>query len=79
MLKIGYKFKNFEECSGYLGEDNLVAISFLPQILFYAKNKIQPVFIYERDGSPGKLVCYYLKSPESAEVKRKWDATKTNK
>ena len=78
-MKIGYKFKDFEECSGYLGEENLIAISFLPQILFYAKNKIQPVYIDERKDSPGKLVCYYLKSPESAEIKREWDANKTNK
>jgi len=76
VLPIGYKFKNFDECSGYLGKDNLVAISYIPQILFYTKNKVQPVYIDERKDSPGKLVCYYLKSDESAEAKRKWDATK---
>ena len=76
MFKIGYKFKDYEECSSYLGESNLVAISFIPQILFYTKNKVQPVYIAEREDSPGKLVCYYLKSAESKEAKRKWDATR---
>jgi hypothetical protein len=79
VFTIGYKFKDLDECANYLGRENLVAISYLPQILFYSKNKLQPVFIGEREGMPDKLVCYYQKSPESAEIKRKWDATKANK
>lgn len=53
-------------------------IDFLKQLLFYAKCGCQPKFIWEKEGCPGKITGWFLKS-ETIYAKRKWDETRPDK
>ena len=56
------QFKSLEDCIECYGRENLIAIDCLKQILFYTSHGCQPKFIWEKEGEPGKLTCWYLKS-----------------
>lgn len=73
MLKI--KFYSIEEAKTVYGEDSLVAISLLSQIIFYTKNGLQPKFIWESEKEQGKIVAWYHKG-ESELVYKRWQANK---
>lgn len=67
------KFKTLEEAKDCYGEDNLVPIDLIKQIIFYTQRGIQPVYICEseRDDRKGKLVAWFLNS-ETQWVYKKW-------
>lgn len=52
--------KTLEDVKQVYGEDNLIKIVNIKQIVAYAKMQCQPVWINE--GHNGKLVAYYVKS-----------------
>ena len=62
-------FKSLEEAREKYGEDGLVCIVNIKQILAYVKNHVQPVYVDE--GYKGKLVCYFAKE-STKEVFEKW-------
>lgn len=68
---INIKFDNLEEAFECYGRDNLIPIDLIRQQIFYAKHGVQPKFIWEKEGAPGKLTCWYLKS-ETNYVHKKW-------
>lgn len=59
------------------GEENLVPIDFLKQVIFYTSKGIQPVFTCESEKPKrkGQLVCWFLKS-ETQWVYQKWKDNK---
>lgn len=69
------KYNCLEEVKNVYGENNLVKLVNLKQILVYIKT-IQPVFIDE--GYDHKLICYFVKS-ETKECWEKWKASNPNK
>lgn len=77
-MKRKIEFKSLNEAFECYGRDNLIPIDLIKQQIFYAKNGCQPVFIWEKEGSDGKLTCWYLKS-ETMYVYHKWLANRPNK
>lgn len=69
------KFKTLKDVKEVYGEDNLVKIVNIKQILFYAKNGLQPVFIEE--GYKGKLVAYFHK-PSTMMLWKYWLESRPN-
>lgn len=67
------KCKTFEDVKEVYGEDNLVKLCNIKQIVQYAVMKCQPVWIDE--GYDGKLIAYYYK-PETTMA---WEYWKNNK
>lgn len=65
------KFNSLEEAIDCYGRENLIPIDCLTQILFYVKHGCQPKFIWEKEGSPNKMTCWFLKS-ETKFVYKKW-------
>lgn len=64
-------FDSFDEVVEAFGEDNLVAITFMPQIIFYLSNyNIQPVWTIPSDTNEGKVAFYFIK----AETKKPYEA-----
>lgn len=63
------KYKTLDEVKNIYGEDNLVCIVNIKQILAYVKHSLQPVWVDE--GFDGKIICYFLKN-ESKELFQKW-------
>lgn len=66
---------SLEEKINEYGKENLIPISFIKQILFYAKCGCQPVFIWEKENQKGRIICWYLKQ-DTIYAKKKWDETK---
>lgn len=67
------KFKTLEEAKECYGEDSLIPIDFIKQIIFYTQRGVQPVYICEseKDDKKGKLVAWFLNS-ETQWVYKKW-------
>lgn len=64
-------FDSFDEVVEAFGENNLVAITFMPQIIFYLSNyNIQPVWTIPSDTNKGKVAFYFIK----AETKKPYEA-----
>ena len=64
-------FDSFEEVVEAFGEDNLVVITFMPQIIFYLSNfNIQPVWTTTSEVNDNKLAFYFIK----AETKKPYEA-----
>ena len=64
-------FDSFEEVVEAFGEDNLVVITFMPQIIFYLSNfNIQPVWTTPSEVNDNKLSFYFIK----AETKKPYEA-----
>lgn len=59
----------------YGGKENLVPIAFLKQQILYAKFGVQPKFIWEKEGQPGKIVAWYSVA-DTKEVIKEWRKTK---
>lgn len=64
-------FESLDDVFSCYGRGNLVAIDYLPQILFYTRKGCQPVFVYESEVKPGKLSAWFLKA-ETSFVYKKW-------
>ena len=67
------KCKSLEDVYSVYGEENLIKICNIKQIITYATMKCQPVWIDEGYGS--KLIAYYFK-PETTLA---WEYWKNNK
>lgn len=65
------QFRNLDEAIGCYGRGNLIAIDSLKQIIFYTSHGCQPKFVWEKEGSPGRITCWFLKS-ETNYVYKKW-------
>ena len=64
-------FDSFDEVVEAFGEDNLVVITFMPQIIFYLSNfNIQPVWTTPSEVNDNKLAFYFIK----AETKKPYEA-----
>ena len=72
-IKCLIKCKTFEDVKDVDGEDNLIKLCNIKQIVQYAKMKCQPVWIDE--GYDGKLIAYYYKP----ETEKAWNYWKNNK
>ena len=67
------KYKSFEDVKEVYGEDNLIKLCNIKQIVQYAVMKCQPVWIDE--GYDGKLIAYYYKP----ETEKAWNYWRNNK
>ena len=67
------KCKTFEDVKEVYGENNLIKLCNIKQIVQYAVMKCQPVWIDE--GYNGKLIAYYYKP----ETEKAWNYWKNNK
>lgn len=65
------QFNGLEDCFNCYGRENLIAIDYLPQVIFYCKHGCQPKFVYENENKPGKITFWFHKS-ESLYVYNKW-------
>lgn len=65
------QFESLDEAFDCYGKDNLIPISNLQQMIFYAKHGCQPKFIFENELKPGRITCWYFKN-ESEFVYNKW-------
>ena len=64
-------FESLEEAIECYGRENLIPIDNIKQLIFYAKHGCQPRFIWEKEGSNGKITGWDLKS-ETNFVYKKW-------
>lgn len=67
------KCKTFEDVKDVYGENNLIKLCNIKQIVLYAKMNCQPVWLDE--GYDGKLIAYYYK-PETEKAWNYWKAGK---
>ena len=67
--------KTLEEAKECYGEENLIPITFIKQVIFYAKLGVQPVLCWAKENDANRITYWYLKS-ETQFAKRKWDETK---
>jgi hypothetical protein len=67
------KFKTFEDVKQVYGEENLIKLCNLKQIVFYAKMNVQPKWV--GGGYSGKLIGYYFK-PETEMAWKYWKQSK---
>lgn len=65
------KFTSLDEAKKCYGESNLIPITQLKQIIFYARMGCQPKFVWESEKEEGKIVAWYLKQ-ETDYAYRKW-------
>ena len=68
-----FKLETKKDVMDCYGEENLVPIDHIKQIIFYTSRGVQPVFTCESEkkGQKGRLVCWFLKS-EIRWVYEKW-------
>ena len=64
-------FKSLDEVFDCYGRENLVAIDNIKQIIFYAQHGCQPKFVWEKEGTSGKLTAWFMKN-ETSYVYGKW-------
>lgn len=69
------RFETLDEAIDCYGRENLIAIDCIKQIIFYTAHGCQPKFVWEKEGSQGKLTCWFLKN-ETNFVYKKWLANK---
>lgn len=64
-------FDSLEEVFEAFGEDGVIPITFMPQIIFYLSNfNIQPVWTTPSEVNDNKLALYFIK----AETKKPYEA-----
>lgn len=64
-------FDSLEEVFEAFGEDGVIPITFMPQIIFYLNNfNIQPVWTTPSEVNDNKLALYFIK----AETKKPYEA-----
>lgn len=69
------QFNTLEEAIECYGRENLIAIDCIKQIIFYTSHGCQPKFVWEKEGKPGRITCWFLKC-ETAHVYKKWMSKK---
>ena len=71
MLKKTIDFESLNEAINCYGRENLIPIDNIKQCIFYTKHGCQPRFVWEKEGNPGKMTCWFLKA-ETGFVYKKW-------
>lgn len=71
-------FESLDEVVECYGRENIIAIDYIKQIIYYTSHGCQPKYICENEVKPGKLTCWFLKS-ETNWVYKKWLDTKPSK
>lgn len=64
-------FISLEEAISCYGRENLIPIDCIKQIIFYTRHGCQPKFVWEKEGKPGQITAWFLKS-ETNFVYKKW-------
>ena len=74
------KLETIQDAYECYGQENLVPIDLLKQIIFYTSKGVQPVFTCEseKEERKGQLVCWFLKS-ETQWVYKKWKENRPQK
>lgn len=72
------QFETLEDAIACYGRENLIAIDFLKQVIFYVSHGCQPKFVWEKESSPGRVTFWFLKS-ETSYVYKKWQETNPKK
>jgi len=75
---IGMNFPTLDAAKSCYGEENLVAITNLKQIIFYSTQGCQPKFVFGDESNGEKLTAWYLVS-ETKYVYNKWKCNRENK
>lgn len=70
------KFKTFDDVKQVYGEENLIKLCNLKQIVFYAKMNVQPKWL--DSGYDDKLIAFYFK-PETEMAWKYWRENKPKK
>lgn len=70
------KFKSLDDVKKVYGEENLIKLCNIKQIVTYAKMNVQPKWITE--GYDNKLIAYYFK-PETEMAWKYWREKKMKK
>lgn len=65
------EFNTKEEAIECYGRENLIPIDNLKQIIFYTQLGCQPKFVFETDGKPGRISCWFHKG-ETAYAYKRW-------
>lgn len=78
-MSIEVRLDSVNEAIEHFGRENLIAITFTKQAIFYVKHGVQPVFIYPRTDNERQMVYWFKKSAETAALKKMWDATQPPK
>lgn len=71
------KLETLRDAKDCYGEENLIPIDCIGQIIFYTSKGVQPVFTREseKEDKKGKLACWFLKS-ETQWVYKKWQESR---
>ncbi len=74
------KLETIQDVFCCYGEENLVCLDLLKQIIFYTSKGVQPIFVCEseKEERKGQLVCWFLKS-ETQWVYQKWKENRPKK
>lgn len=72
------QFKSLDEVFDCYGRENLIAIDYLPQIIFYTSKGVQPKFVTENETKQGRISCWFLKA-ESSYIYKQWQKYNTKK
>lgn len=70
-------FNTLQEAKDAYGEENLVAIDCLKQIIFYITHGCQPRFVWESEKDGGRITAWFLKY-ETKNVRDMWERTNPN-
>lgn len=65
------EFKTLDDLFECYDKRDLVAIDTLRQAIFYIKHGVQPEFVYEKEGDPGRATFWFLKA-KTRYVFAKW-------
>lgn len=72
------KFYSLDEAKSVYGENSLVPISSIKQIIFYTRHGCQPKFVWESEKEKGKIVAWFHKK-ESELIYKRWCENKPEK
>lgn len=71
-------FSTLEEVYDCYGEENIVPVTNIKQIIFYtSKFNVQPKWVTESNKNEGHIVCYFHKG-ETAKPYRMWMENRPN-
>ena len=75
---IHIKFYSLEEAKSVYGENSLVPITSLKQLIFYTKHGLQPEFVWESEKENGRIVFWFHKK-KSELIYKRWCENKPSK
>lgn len=69
------KFYSLGEAKKVYGEDALIPITSLKQLIFYTQHGLQPEFVWESEKEKGKIVFWFHKK-KSELIYQRWQENK---